>query len=363
MRRKQIEDSLKKSIIEMTDNINNPLVKENKEMKKMKMNFNFIKATSLAVATLVIALIVGISYYDKNYVEYAKVSFDVNPSITLSANKENKIIKQISLNDDGEKILEDIDVIGMDIEKASEIIVDRLIKEGYLNTDGANILLTVENNNLKLASEAEEKLMSNINEQLNNNYIAGTVISQIDTVRKNIPNDIKKIMEEYQLSYSKSIFINNILKKNVELKIEDIANLKISEISKLINDSKIDISDIVKSQKEESLYKNKELMDAKKIKDKAEELKNKAEVELQKAKDELINDINNQSALEQAQKAKEQAESKVTEAIEKYQEIEQEQNKDTTENQEQNQNENGIVNKEEIQKGIDNSNNSDNKGR
>ena len=365
MRKKYIENSLKKSIIEITDNIQNPIKKEIKEMKRMKLNFKFIKVTSLVLATLVVALVVGINYYDKNYVEYAKVSFDVNPSITLSANKENKVIKQLSLNDDGEKILEDIDVIGMDIEKASEVIVGKLIEEGYLNSDGSNILLTVENNDLKLANETEDKLILSINEQLNKNYIAGTVISQTDTVRKNIPEEIKKIMQEYQISYSKSVFINNILKKNIELKLEDIANLKISEISKLINDSKIDISDITKYQKEESLYKNKELIDAKKVKDKAEEAKKKAEVELQKAKDELIKDINNQEALEQAEKVQEEAEERVTEALEKYQEIEKEQNQDKTENQEQNQNENGSTIKEEneVQKGEENSNIPENKGR
>ncbi|MDD3241946.1 MAG: hypothetical protein PHQ64_04180 [Bacilli bacterium] len=357
MKKRYIEKSLKKSINYMTEELQNPI--KNKEMNNIK--FKYMKLSMAVIVSLVITTVIGINFYDKNYVEYAKVSFDVNPSITLSANSQNKVIKEIALNDDGNKILEDIDVIGLDIEEASKIIVDKLIKEGYLDSNGSNILLTVENNDLKLASETQEKLISNLNVQLEENYIAGTVISQIDTVKKNIPEEIKSIMEEYKISYSKSIFISNILKKNIELKIEDLANLKISEISKLINDSKIDISDIAKYQKQEDLYKSKELMDAKKEKDNANNAKNKAEVNLEKAKDELVNDLNKQEELEKALEAKEEAEQKALEAQEKYQELENEQNNTTTENKEQNQNTN--VSEEQAKNGLENSNIPEDKGR
>ena len=77
------------------------------------------------------------------------------------------------------------------------------------------------------------------------------------------------MMDEYDISYSKAIFIRNVLRKNSNLTVEELAPLKINEISKLINDKNVDITDIVNHDKNDFVYETTELKQLKKAADDA----------------------------------------------------------------------------------------------
>lgn len=236
----------------------------------------------LVAGVLVVGAYFWVDYYNKNIKVVSNYYVDVNPSIKLSTNSTSKVVKAETLNNDGEVILKDLDLIGKDALEAMNLITDKLISEGYLAGDGANILLTVENNDLEKAKELETAMTEAVNKKLEENYIAGTLLTQVDTVRKNIPDEIKTIMDTYDISYSKAVFINNVIKKDTTLKVEDLASLKISEISKLINDNKIDMSNSVKGT--EKLYQkelDKTLEKAQSAVGKASEEATKAAVALE----------------------------------------------------------------------------------
>lgn len=350
---RQIEKSLRKSINNLTSKRMTSNMSINyKEEYKMKKSKLFLPLLVPAIAVFVAVFGIGTNYYNKNLKVNSNITLDVNPSIVLSTNYYNKVIKVKALNDDGEEILKDINVNNLTPDKATNIIIDELIKEGYLEGDGSNILLTVQNNDLEKAKEIEATLLKSVNSKLDEEYIAGTVITQTDTIRKNIDEDLKDLMDTYNISYSKAVFISNVTKKDETLKVEDLAVLKISEISKLINDNKINISDIVGHNNEDSMYESAALIKAKKGVQEAEKAKTQAEVKAQAAEEEVQAKIKNnqnaeaaQKAYEEAEQARIRAEQEALEAQNAYKEAEAEANKgDETQNTETNQNSNGQTN-------------------
>ncbi len=318
--KRQIEKSLQSSI----NNMNSKRLSPN-EKNNYKEEFNMEKKRSILpvlIPTFVVLAAIFLfcfSYYNKNLKVDSIITLDVNPSITLSTNPNNIVVNVKALNDDGEEILTDINVLDMEATKAMDIIVDKLIEGGYLEGDGANVLLTVQNNDLTIAKELESTLTTSINTKLDTEYIAGTVLTQVDTIRKNIDADVKTMMYDYDISYSKAIFIRNVLRKNSTLVASDLAPLRINEISKLINDNKIKIDDIVKYNANANIYESAELKQLKKSQDAAEKAAIQAEVKLQKAAEELQSKIqNNENSEEEQNKytTAEQIKTQTTEAVE-----------------------------------------------
>lgn len=350
---RQIEKSLQKSISNMTSKKMSPTIsvnyKEEYEMKKKKI---FLPLLVPAVVLLIAVFGLGTDYYNKNLKVNSNISLDVNPSIVLSTNYYNKVIKVKALNDDGEAILKDINVNGLKPEEATNLIIDELIKDGYLKGDGANVLLTIENNDLAKAKDIESSLLVSVNNKLDQEYIAGTVITQVNTIRKNIDSDLKDLMDKYDISYSKAVFIRNITRKDATLKVDDLAQLKISEISRLVHNKNINISDIVGHNNEDSMYESATLTKAKKQLTETKQAKVEAENKVESTKKEVQTQIKNNISTEAVKKAYEEAEQirlraedDALKAQKAYEEALAEANKGvTTQNTENNQNSNGQTN-------------------
>lgn len=354
--KRKIESSLKISIDQMNYGLKSPYGQNKEEEKIMKEKKSILLPILIPafVVTLVLAAFgYGLNYYNKNFKVDSTITIDVNPSITLSTNPNGIVIKVEAVNDDGEEILKDLEIVDMDMQakEAMTLIVDKLITEGYLEGDGANLLLTVQNNDLVKAKEIESELSTYVNTKFDENYIAGTVLTQVDTVRKNIDEDIKTMMAEYDISYSKAIFIRNVLRKNSALTVEELAPLKINEISKLINDKGIDITDIVGYDDNDNMYEIEELKQLKKTVDAAEKAKIQAQIKVEQALNKLENKqnknentTNEENEYSTAEQERIRAEKEAEEAHDAYEEAEQERNESSTNNQDRNQNENSQEN-------------------
>jgi hypothetical protein len=327
---KKIERSLRMSLTNITNKNMMPNIINNLgEGYKMKKRIQILPVLMTSLAAFIAIFIMGSDYYDKNIKVGSNILLDVNPSISISTNYYNKVINVKALNDDGEEILNDIDVYNLTPEDAINKIIDELKAQGYLEGDGANILLTVQNNDLKKAKEIEANLLTTVNAKLDEEYIAGTLMTQVSTIKLNIDEELLNLMNQYNISYSKSLFINNITKKDSSLLPEQLATLKISEISKILDDNNIDMSDVVGHNDEDSVYENEALTKARKAADDAEQVKIQAEIKAQNALGELQTQIQNQENLEaaertyeEAEKIRQQAENEALEAKKAYEEME-----------------------------------------
>ena len=91
------------------------------------------------------------------------IYLDVNPSVELQLNSDNKVVSCVAGNTDAEKILEGINLSGTDMNTAISAIIGSMYVNGYLTTDSNSILVSVDS-----SSEArDEELLVKVTEKIN----------------------------------------------------------------------------------------------------------------------------------------------------------------------------------------------------
>lgn len=126
----------------------------------MNNKFKFIAKAGSIAAALAITTATGFAYTTPS----TYVSLDVNPSIEYQLNAFDRVISVIAVNEDGEKIVNELNVNNDKIQKAIFKTVEKLKAEGYLtNEDYAGIVIAVSNK----SEEKSEKLTSEIKGELN----------------------------------------------------------------------------------------------------------------------------------------------------------------------------------------------------
>lgn len=93
------------------------------------------------------------------------VSLDVNPSVEYSLNTFDRILEVKGVNDDGEEILDNLDLKNMTIEDAVKETLDKLMADGYLTDDpNGGVVITTSNDEMEdaeqLASELEQEIQA-----------------------------------------------------------------------------------------------------------------------------------------------------------------------------------------------------------
>ena len=119
--------------------------------KKVKKTPMFILKPVMATMMLVLCVFLGVDYYGNNYIADSVVSIDVNPSISLEINEAEKIISATALNDDANKILQDINLEKVDLNTAVYAIIGSMLKNGYIDELKNSVLVTVQNDDQKKA--------------------------------------------------------------------------------------------------------------------------------------------------------------------------------------------------------------------
>lgn len=152
------------------------------------------------------------------------ITIDINPSFKLELNKNNKVINILYLNDDAENI-EIKDYKGKDFDKVFDNITKELIEKEYVN-EKADILLNIDG---KIKEEDVKKV---ITDSFKSNNINAEII--VPT----ITDSSKELAKKYNITESKAAYIEQIVKNNTKLKIEDIVENSVKDINNKIESIK-----------------------------------------------------------------------------------------------------------------------------
>lgn len=186
-----------------------------------------MKKKVFIIFSIVLAVLVIISLFlilNKNNRKEGKtdvtstIILDINPSIKLSLDKENVVVDAVALNEDANEIVEDVS--GKDIKAAIEIINSRLIEKEFIKDDTV-VLLNVE-------GEVSTSDVSNI---INEDFKAKN--KEIQIIETKATESSKQLSEKYNISVSKVAYIESIIEANPELKIEDLKDKNVTEITKI----------------------------------------------------------------------------------------------------------------------------------
>ncbi len=167
------------------------------------------------------------------------VAMDVNPSIELELDRNEKVVEVRVLNDDAETVIGQLELKGKTLTEALDIIVGALMEHGFITVDQNSILISVDADNKAGADAVKKTIYEELGKLFESKGIDLSVLMQ--SFEKNEEDD--KRAEENKISRAKASLIQKIIDaglldaNGVPYTYEVLAALRVHEL-KLILDSK-----------------------------------------------------------------------------------------------------------------------------
>lgn len=161
------------------------------------------------------------------------VILDVNPSISLTVNEDEKVVAASGLNEDGKAVLSGMDLTDVDLTVAVNAVIGAMLQKGYLSDLQNAILVSVENEDSEKSAALKERVSSMIGTAMQEGRLEGTVLSQ--TLHET--TDLEQMSRDYGISLGKASLIQEVIAQDPTLKVEELARLSITQIA-LISQSK-----------------------------------------------------------------------------------------------------------------------------
>lgn len=210
----------KGTVIDMTNAV---------ETKKKKRRW----APLAAAACLALVLMGGgggYYYYSANNAVASLVSLDVNPSIQLEVNKNEKVLSATPMNNDGAEILDGMDLKGTPADVAMYAIIGSLLQHGYVDELANSILITVEDDDQVRGEKLQQELTAQADAALANAQVNGAVLAQ--TLQNS--EELSQKAQEYGISTGKAALIQAIVEGSNNTKtFENLVGLSINELNLL----------------------------------------------------------------------------------------------------------------------------------
>ncbi len=235
----------------MTTTITNLTTKKSKSIYK----------TIVSIAAMLVLTIGAVSVAANaglNRVETV-VAFDVNPSIEIEVNKNEKVIDVNALNADARRVIDDMDLVKTDLNVAVNAILGSMLKHGYLSVNQNSILVTVHSNDTAKAEQLRQSITADVETILKGSNIEASVLTQV--TNDILDDNAEKIAEQNHISKAKAALIEKItaagLKdtKGTAYTQEQLAALTVNELKLLMETKEIQVANLQSSgHASENLY-------------------------------------------------------------------------------------------------------------
>lgn len=302
--------------------------------------------TLIASAAAMVLLFTGAWAYAT---PYSYVSLDVNPSIEFTLNRFDKVLSVKAVNDDGQTILQEIEVKDLkhtSIKSAINKTVDLISESGFFSEDGSgDVVITTSGKSKDKSDKLAKELEEEITEDMENVVVEaeGVGRERVEEARKlGVTPGKLNLVQKLQASAEDpdSIIVEEWIHKSVQeiiaathanrdkAKEKFLANNdedqkeKDDDLDTVDSSDTTDNSDIIVDNKSDDTETDKEI----------EKIKENLEKEIDKAKEDIEKETEKakEKALKDPDKAKEKLE-KETEKIKEKLEKEVEKAKEKTE--------------------------------
>lgn len=236
---KQTENKIKKAFTNITPDILETVVSDSAIQKgtvmyvKQKRRLPVVLVAVAAAFVMLFGVFAGVLAYMGNNAVASVVSIDVNPSIEIKLNRKDVVVDIKALNEDGQKIIGNMDLTGTKIEVALNALIGSMITGGYIDELANSVLVSVDNGNADKNAALREKLNAIISGLITTENAEGAVIAlQID---KN-DTDSATLADKLGISLGKAQLILSLCANNAKYDPESLAKLGINELSLLLQE-------------------------------------------------------------------------------------------------------------------------------
>lgn len=229
------------------------------EDHKKTRSFWMRAAQTAAVLAACCMLLLGITVYQFSFKVDSVVEIDVNPSLELQVNRSDRVVRVNALNADGVKILDDLrdDLNYRKLNVAVQMLVDTMVVDGYLDQEKNSVLVSVDHGDAEKSAKIQMLVADNVREALGQDEITPVVYHQSYT----LDSIITEMSEKYEISPGKAAFIQKLLIKRPDLDMDTLARMTISEITELLSQEEVDVTEYVARNKKHTESKEKPTAD------------------------------------------------------------------------------------------------------
>lgn len=189
--------------------------------------------TTLTAACLALVLVGGGVFYQQANAVASVVSLDVNPSIELKVNRNEKVLACTPLNDNARAVLSDMgngaDLKGAKLDVAVNAIVGGLVRSGYLSDLSSAIMISVEDKDQTRAEKLQRELTDTVDGVLESSAAKASVLTQTVTQDAELEQQAKA----NNISTGKAALVNRIVAMNGKLSFDALAALSVEELNDL----------------------------------------------------------------------------------------------------------------------------------
>lgn len=178
----------------------------------------------------------------------SRIYLDVNPSISIMTNKRDETIAVVAGNSDAEMLLAGMDLKGKSVYLVTEILLERMFVEGYID-EREYMLLSISNKDAEKSYIQRSTIDSTIHNYLRKRSIDPIILSQ----KFEETSTVEKYAKEYGVSVGKITFIRNLIILDPDLKLEELVNLSIGELVTLSQSTGLDLNKIIETSDFRSL--------------------------------------------------------------------------------------------------------------
>ena len=194
--------------------------------------------SGLVAAAAVLALAVGgVGYYGA-VTPAGAVTFDVNPSLTMTVNRYGRVLTVDALDADSAAVAAEVDLMGSRMDDAADALVSELVQQGYLSEEQNTVLASVEEGE---GAEALRSQMAAVLEHaVESQGIDPAILSQVVEAEENA----QALAAELGVSPGRALLINRICAQVSELEPEALVGLPVNALNVLAESNDVDLGDI-----------------------------------------------------------------------------------------------------------------------
>ena len=232
MKNQDVEQRLKKDVEEITPNvIDSALEKCGGVSQREKIRKRQPRVWQIcAAAAAVLVLIIGGAFFisNPNAVD-SVIGLDVNPSLEISINKNERVLSVTAVNDDALNILDGMDLAGTDLKVAVNALIGSMYTNGYISENQNSVLVSVKSGSQERGEALKQELLAYVESALKDKQVEGAVVSlniaQSDT--------LGQLAQSWGVSQGKATLIEAILAADPSQNAEELAKLSINELNLL----------------------------------------------------------------------------------------------------------------------------------
>lgn len=192
--------------------------------RSAKFNFGWVLAMGLAL----VLFVSGLQWVNTSA---SYIAVDINPSIILTTNPWDKVVEVEALNEDAETLLVDLELIGLQVDEAVELIIAEATEMGYIDllAEGEVAMVTAYNRD-KVDEKLSEKIRERVQDRLENREMAVNVVGHEAVAEQ------KELANELGVTLGKVLFVQKMMEKYPELGGDELYTMSIKDIMMMVKE-------------------------------------------------------------------------------------------------------------------------------